>query len=548
MNRILSRMLCGCLVPALLCLFTGCSETESTGTGYLFTYTMSEDPDCLDPQYSDHQNAAVVIANTMEGLLRPDPATGEPLPAGAESYTVSENGLTYMFNLRDDCFWYRTGWTEEQAVPVTAQDYVYAFRRLFDPATQSPYAEDFLCLKNAGAILAGTADYTTIGISAPDPETVIFKLEYPNAEFPKLVAQPCAVPCNEEFFLSTNGRYGLDLDTSISNGPFYMTKWNYDAYGSDNFITFRKSPVYYDKDAVAPAGLTFRIQKTQQAAEESYAAGTGDILLTNTWSTQYENEKNYVVTKQQAETLGLIFNPQNETLQSDTLRTALACGIDRTVIAAQTGGDLQVAYGVIPPGARMLGRSYRDLYADKQLALPYDPAQAAALFSEAAEELGLYSLNTFRILVSSEITDTDALLALCQEWQDLFGYYIGIETVTPTEFRKRIAAGDYSIALYPISADTSSCYDVLHTFNAQSELLGFESEAFTALMPKLSTAKNLSDALPLYGEAEQAIIDSLDFIPLYYKNTYLICTTGNTDIGMNAFTDVIYFRDAKHFS
>ena len=71
MNRILSRMLCGCLVPAVLCLFTGCSETESTGTGYLFTYTMSEDPDCLDPQYSDHQNAAVVIANTMEGLLRP---------------------------------------------------------------------------------------------------------------------------------------------------------------------------------------------------------------------------------------------------------------------------------------------------------------------------------------------------------------------------------------------------------------------------------------------------------------------------------------------
>ncbi len=547
MKRIFSRILSGCLVPAVLCLFTGCSKTEDTGTGYLFTYTISENPGCLDPQYSDSPNAAVVIANTMEGLLRFD-SSGEPVPAGAESYTVSEDGLTYMFNLRSDCFWYHSDWDEEKAVPVTAQDYVYAFRRIFDPVTQSPYAEKFLCLKNAGAILAGNMVHTALGISAPDPTTVIFRLEYPNAEFPKLVAQPCAVPCNEEFFLSTNGRYGLDLETSISNGPFYMTKWNYDAYGSDNFITFRRNPVYFDTENVSPAGLTFRIMKTQQAAEEGYAAGTGDILLTDAWKEQYAEEKEYSVYTQQAQTLGLIFNPENESLQSETLRSALAYGIDRTSIAAQTGGDLQVAYGVIPPGARMLGRSYRDLHAEKQLAIPYDPARAAALFSEAAEELGLYSLNTFRILVSNEITDTDALLALCQEWQDLFGYYIGIETVTPAEYSKRIAEGEYSIALYPISGRNNSCYDVLHTFSEQAGLLGFESETFAALMPKLTTAKQLSDVIALYGEAEQAIIDSYDFIPLYYKNTYLVCTAGNTDIGLDAFSDVVYFRDAKHFS
>lgn len=548
MNRLFSRAVCGMLIFAMVGMFSGCSESEDTGAGYLFNYTMSENPGCLDPQYTDNKNAAVVIANTMEGLLRFDRNSSEPVAAGAESYTVSENGLTYMFNLRDDCYWYQSTMSEGEAFAVTAKDYVYAFQRIFNPETQSPYAADFSCIKNAAAIMAGTMSYSEIGVYAPDDTTVIFELDYPNADFLRLVAQPCAVPCNEEFFLSTNGRYGLDLKTFMSNGPFYLTKWNYDAYGGDNFISFRKSKVYYDADAVFPSSLTFLIMKTQQAADSSFAEGSGDVLLTEQYNSLYEDDKEYVVQRQYARTLGLIFNPANETLQSETLRLALAHGIDRSALAAETTGDLQPAYGIIPPAAEMLGRSYRDLYAEEQLAYAYDPALAASLFESAAEDLGLHSMNTIKILVSSEITDTDALLALCQEWQNLFGYYIGIETVTPSEFDKRIANGEYSIALYPMGGSVGNCYSILREFSVHSALLGFESTDYNTLMPQLATAWNLSDAVELYGTAERAIIESNAFIPLFYKSTYLISTAGNADIGYDAFSRVVYFRDAKHFS
>ncbi len=547
MFKNLIRTVCVLLSGALLCLCTACSDSEESGAGFLFTCALSGNPTCLDPQYSDNQNADIVITNIMEGLVRLD-ENGVPQAAGAESYTISDDGLYYMFNLREGCCWYKNGMSEDEVIPVTAQDYVYAFRRMFEPETKSPYAKEFNCLKNANAIMAGTLDTNELGVSAPDSTTVIFQLEYTNAEFLQLLAQPCAVPCNQEFFLSTNGRYGLDIDTMLCNGPFYLTKWNYDVYGNDNFINFRKNPAHYDAEEIAPSSLTFRILKSQTAADTLFAEGGADVLGTMSNCVKYMESKNYTVLSEYAETMGLIFHPENEILQNEDLRLALAYAIDRTAYAPKLSRDLKPAYGVIPPAVDLLGSSYREIYADEPLAVPYDPAKAAELFAKAEKKLQLNSMNTIRILVSNNIKDTDALLTICQEWQTLFGQYIGLETVTQEEYEKRIASGDYSIALYSIGADRNSCYDMLRQFTVQQKMLGFESEEYSGIMAELASAGKLSDTVELYGMAEQAVIDSNAFIPLFYKNSYLVCTAGNRDIGFDAFSGAIDFKYAKHFS
>jgi oligopeptide transport system substrate-binding protein len=288
--------------------------------------------------------------------------------------------------------------------------------------------------------------------------------------------------------------------------------------------------------------------RSQSEADADFADGNSDVILTDTYPQKYLSSKSYTVESSRAQTLGLIFNPENTTLQNDKLRQALAYGINRTEVASLLSEDLTVAYGIIPPAVNLLGRSYRELYADEQLALSYNPTEATALFEEVSEELGLNSMNTLKILVPSDITDTDALLSICQEWQNLFGYYIGIETVTQSEFDRRIAAGEYSIALYSISAGRNSCYAVLQEVAKNAALLGMESEDFGALMQGLSTSQQLSDSVTLYGAAEQAIMESRCFIPLFYKNTYLIYTSGNEALFYDAFARVVGFRDAKHFS
>ncbi len=547
-KRIL-RAACAVLFSGALCLSTACSEEEESGAGYLFTTSLPGNPACLDPQFTDNENADIVIANIMEGLLRLD-ENGIPVEAGAESYTVSDGGLYYMFNLREDCRWYQHGMEEEEAIPVTAQDYVFAFRRMLDPAVNSPYAADFACLKNANAVMAGTMGPEMLGISAPDDTTVIFQLEYSSAEFLHLLTLPCAVPCNEAFFLSTNGRYGLDTETVLCNGPFFLTKWNYDAYGSDNFLNFRKSPVYFDAENVAPSSLTFTIRKSAASADKDFAEGSSDVLITKSNSVRYMDSKDYKVVSEYAETMGLIFNPdpENKVLQNEKFRLALAHGISRAAYTAVLSADMKPAYGVIPPAVDLMGTSYREIYADEPLAVPYDPERAAELFAAAARELHLNSTNTIRILVSTDITDMEALLSICHEWQTLFGQYIGLETVTPEEYEKRIAEGDYTIALYGIGADRNSCFDMLQQFSKESSLLGFASTDFTGIMAQAASTEKLTDAAALYRMAEQSILDTVTFIPLFYKNVYLVHTANNADLGYDAFSGVVDFRNAKYFT
>ncbi len=546
MRSLFSRSLC-ILLAAACCTFTGCRNAKETGAGYLFTSVLSGNPACLDPQFSDNPNAAAVIPCIMEGLVRLD-EDGMPVLAGAESYTVTEDGLYYMFNLRTNCYWYNCEFSSEEAFPVTAQDYVFAFQRLFDSETDSPYAKDFSCLKNGIPILTGVMDCTEIGVSAPDDYTVLFQLDTPNAEFLQLLAQPCAMPCNEAFFYSTNGRYGLSPKLILCNGPFVLTQWSYDPYGSDNLMYFKKNGTYYDAENISPSQLNFTICKTESDAVSNFVVGSADVILTDRYQSQYMNSKQYTAVAKQNQTLGLIFNPQNEILQNENLRLALAYGINRSSLSSVISEDLQTAHGIIPPAVQVLGCSYREVCADETLALPYDGTKAAELFREASEELQLHAMNTIQILVPSTITDTDALLTICQEWQNLFDYYIGIETVSPDEYHKRIANGDYSIALYSISGERNSCSAVLDTFLQNASFFGLDSEAFTSAMAESREYTLLSDAVSLYYAAEASIIESGIFIPLFYKNSYLIYTSDNTDIYFDPFAGTIDFRLAKHFS
>lgn len=138
-------------------------------------------------------------------------------------------------------------------------------------------------------------------------------------------------------------------------------------------------------------------------------------------------------------------------------------------------------------------------------------------------------------------------MAICQGWQDLFGSYIGIETVTPGEFSNRIAEGEYTIALYGLTAERNSCREFLESFGEHAELFGFSSEKYTECMTELSSAVRLADTVDICGRAEQAALETYCFVPLFYKRQYLVYTADNTDVHGDLFGGIIDFRDAKHF-
>ena len=162
-----------------------------------------------------------VIANYTDGLMQMD-ATGKPVPAIAESYDVSEDGLTYTFHLREDAYW-------SNGDPVTADDFVFGWQRAVDPALVSEYSymlSDIGQVKNAAEIIAGNLPVTELGIKAVDDKTLEVTLEVPVSYFTSLMYFPTFYPVNREFYNSlATGTFGTSPETVLSNGAFKLESY-----------------------------------------------------------------------------------------------------------------------------------------------------------------------------------------------------------------------------------------------------------------------------------------------------------------------------------
>jgi ABC-type oligopeptide transport system substrate-binding subunit len=191
----LKKLLCLLLCLALCCgLFTGCGEDDTA-----FIYAVSGVPDTLDPQLADSDAERILAVNLFEGLFRLN-AAGEPVPAACESHTVSADGLTWTFTLRENLYYY-TDPEDASAVPVPvlAEDFVFALRRLFDRDGTSPYRQTFLDIEGAAAVAAGEAGPESLCVAATGDRTLVIRLIAPDADLPRRLCCAGAMPCNPAF-------------------------------------------------------------------------------------------------------------------------------------------------------------------------------------------------------------------------------------------------------------------------------------------------------------------------------------------------------------
>ncbi len=536
--------------------FTGCTENRSDGANYSFDCALPGNPESLDPQFASDSNSMTVIANLFTGLVTMNDK-GEISNAAAESYTISDDMLTYTFKIRDDCYWYfdedeDEETDENEVTPISAYDFVFAFRRIFNPETCSPHREKFRCLKNAGKIIDKNADYSEIGVRAISDRELVFELEYPSAGFLSSLSTTPAMPCNEEFFNSTKGRYGLDDRSVISNGAFFVRQWFYDPYGNDNFIYMGRNDKNGTYDKIYPSYLNFFIKRSRKEAAESFSGSTSDVLLT--FDFDAGKNKDHVVRAYQNYTLGIITNPENSAYSNPDIKKALAYGLDKDNFEGQISSDLQPAYSVIPPGISFLNKSYRELISEKTVAvdedgkpISYDPELALSYYKKGMSNMGLQSLENIKILVPEDIMDTEYLHLVTQNWQTLFGFYIGIEEVPEDEYYNRIDDGEYTMAIYPLSGSYNNPLAVLEEFETGNSSWGFSDSRVDGVIDEVRMLDNYNNGLELIAEGEKAILNNFEFIPVFYKTEYEVMGQGNDDILYDPFTKQLYFRHAKYY-
>ena len=484
------------LIFIILCgLFTGCRD-ESDGSGYIFKYDVPDNPRTLDPQNASGRTAALLIANMFDGLLKVD-GDGNIVGNMAVRYSVCSDMLIYTFILREDVYWYFGG---ESEILCTARDFVFGFRRLFNPAVKSVNAPLFYNIKNAEKVHKGEiSELDAVGVEARGDFELVITLEEPDPLFIHLLTTPPAMPCNEEIFNKTAGRYGLNAANIPSNGAFYITQWYFDAYRrDDNMIAMRRNTKNNRPDSderIYPFGLNFfigrdedpflnfQINVTQAFTAEGSAA---EFLISQGFP--YDSFENI--------TWGVYFNTsRGRVFRNEDLRFALAASINREEISISRNG-WRTAKSILPP------------LVDKGVGndiISYNPEEARAAFETGAKAAGHGNLTDVNIIMSESEVAEEYLRRILQQWQAILGFYCTIKALPFHEYERAIAENDYDIAFMRLTG-------------------GFN-----------------------HPDAYLSRIVEENFIPICYQTEMFFYNPRSRDLLYNPFTGVICFKSAKYF-
>lgn len=512
-----------CLLTLLTVLGAGCEEKSDSGTGKSFTWHLSREPKTLDPQIATGENAAIVIGALYEGLARLD-ADGDPIPGAAESWENSADYLTYTFHLREGALW------SDGETPVTADDFVYAFRRALAPETGSTSCAPMLCIKNAAEVQSGALAPEELGVRAADDYTLVVELAYPVRNFPALTASPVFMPCNQEFFEGTAGRYGLDRSCILSNGPFIIDG----VYGWDagRHINLAASSRYWG--TVAPASVKLPIGSSELSIEDEVIAvsnGTVDaIALTESQASRAES-RGCTITSFEDTVWGFCFNLTSDAspeLKNEKVRAAFLRAVDWTQLRASLPQE-ELASGLIPPAVSIEGSNYRELAGD--VALPAQLEDAAALMREGLAEAGAESPPALTILCPDDPELTALVNEILVVWNKTFGQYFNMAPLSEEELASRLSAGSFSAAVCSFTPESDDPAAVLTLFSTgdSGNVSNFSDADYDALVEQVRHTSG-SEKLSACLSAEQLLVDRSVFLPIAFGSHYFASAPGVSGI------------------
>lgn len=461
-SRIYRRFFAIFLLLAMMAglLLGGCRPESEAGKG--FRFPLDAEPRQLDPQAAVDKSSVTVVAALFEGLTRLD-EEGKAVPAAAD-WTLSEDGLTYTFRLKT------SKWSNGE--PVTADDFVFGMQRAISPDGRAELAEQLFDIAGAEAIRRGKQAVDTLGVTAQDGQTLTITLTTPNETFPEKLAGTPFMPCNRAFFEACGGRYGLETDYLLSNGPFFLKAWNHDAN-----LLLEKHEDYHAADEILPAAVRYVIGEPDDplAALTSGSLDAVELRATSAVSgvrlVELEDTIDYIW-----------LNNTVSPLSEASVRRALRDALEWDVIA----GRLDTAFarpaeGYVSPEAVVgSGETYRR--EENALPLKTDVARAQENWAAGMRALELAETPVLTVLCAEDADSVDVAQYVVQSWQKNLSLYFHIEPLPADQLATRVRVGNYQIAICPATAGGASALDALSMFagsSAAGNWSRFEETAFT---------------------------------------------------------------------
>lgn len=504
----------GLTVALGMSTLVGCGGSGFNTADDEIVFNLQEDPKTIDPQLNTASGAGLVILNAFEGLLRVDENAKVHPGVAKELPTVSEDGLTYTFKLRDNAKW-------SDGQPVTAKDFEYSWLRALDPATKAEYAYQLFYIENAEAFNQGTATAEEVGIKVVDEYTLEVKLNAPTTYFDQLMSFATYQPVRKDIVEAHGEKWARSPETYVSNGPFRMVEWK-----DKESIVFEKNPNYWNADAVKLNKLDIRLVSDETTGYAEFKAGNFDMT-----NSIHPSEIEAAVAAGDAKvftefaTYFLCFNVGNnveqfskeaqDALKNPKFRKALSLAIDRqSIVENITKGEQVPAHSYTAPGIKL--EDGKD-FAEKKYIEPTGDLEAAkAMLAEAGYPNG-EGLPTFNFLINSE----GAHEAVAQYLADVWGQ-IGVKVeITKQEFKVFLDTrqnGNYMIGRHGWSGDyvdPITFLDMWVTGTGNNEA-GYSNPEYDRLIKEAKATADANKKYELLQQAESILMEDMPIIPLYY--------------------------------
>lgn len=523
------KRLTALLLAMLLCVsLAGCAKD---GEGVALSVCAGPAVETLDPIYAENTADQTILVHLYENLMRvaADASGGAAVvPGMAKSVDREENHdgtVTFTFRLR------AAKWSDGE--PVKAGDFVYAWRRLADPASYSPYAE-LLSVVSGYAEARSSGDMEQLQVSAKNDDTLVVVLNGNYDWFlTEVCTSPATMPLRQDVVqrLKTAaqeakqsgaeaGAWWEDPTALVTNGAYQAT-----AYEEGSSLTAASNERYHG-DSNGPREIVFRFADTAEEAAALYDSKAVDAVWTMT-------EEQLAALSAEEEWTALpelgvytvVFNCAQEPFSDAMIRQAMSLAVDRNALAQAAGITTQAAEGLVPPGVPE--NEEGDFRTVGGALLDNDPEtyqlrcdQAKALLEEAGYGSGA-DLGELEYLYVDEGTNGLVAQTLCQQWRDTLGTRVTPVGVTLRELWKALRTGAYTLAGVDLDAagNDAECFLMDWTSGSQDNVAAYANTAYDTLMAIIASAADGTARMGCLHDAEELLLMDYALCPLYTRGT-----------------------------
>lgn len=464
----------------------------------------SADPESLDPHKTSTVYEAHILRDLFEGLVMQD-QNAEMIPGAAESWTVSDDGTVYTFKLRADGNW-------SDGSPVTADDFVYAFRRLEDPATAAEYASMLYVVKNAEAVNTGKAKPEELGVRAVDATTFEVTLNAPTPYFLEMLTHQSTYPVNKAS-IEKLGDDWVKPGNLVSNGAFTLAE-----FVPGDHIKVVKNPTFHDAANVKLDAVNYYPTEDRSTAIKRFEAGELDSNDDIPTEQLADLKAKFGDQLQIGPYLGVYYyaiKTDKAPWDNVELRNAVSMAIDRDFLAEKVWQNSMLpGYSMVPPGIEGY-ESAMATFAEESQIDREDKAKAIL------EKLGYTPDNPLKMEIRYNTSENhkNTAVAIQEQLKPLGVEVTLLNTDTKTHYGHLEQKGDFDVARAGWIADYKDPESFLGISRAASgnNYSDFNNPKFEELMNQAAAAGGKpEERMKLLSEAERVLVDEVGQIPLLY--------------------------------